>query len=111
MKICGLKVAMTVTSPKRLLGDNVHFEKLPQLPKGSDIYETVREEMKHEHETLRHDSHLDACVNSDTDSPPRSRANSQSRVSPAQLWFTARARLDKPSLYKTVVLATAKWKR
>ena len=100
---------MRKSETKAFVGDNIHFEKLPALPKGSDVFENVRRELENEQEMKEIKSNIHLMI--DTDSPPRSRANSQSRASPAQLWFTARARLNKPTIYNTVVLATCKWKR
>jgi hypothetical protein len=101
---------MKASEVKSRVGKNINFEKLPTLPKGSEAFESIRKELKDEEE-MREIKINNAHLMIDNDSPQRSRANSQSRASPAQMWFTARARLDKPSLYKTVTLATSKWKR
>lgn len=93
--------------PKQKDG-NISFKKIPKIPKGSDAFESVRDEI--EHEKVLFNTHVNHHSLHGLDSPPRSRAGSQSRASPAQMWFIARARLEKPSLYKIVGLATSKWK-
>lgn len=80
------------------------FVKLPELPKGSDVFQCVLDDIEKEKR-----SEVETDRNSEV-SPPRSRTNSQSRApttpSPTHMrWLSTRARLGKHSMYKLVVLA------
>lgn len=84
----------------------MEFVKLPKLPKGSSVFQSVIEDIEREKHV---EEELDASSETDL---PRSRANSQSQTKSSNQprWLKARACLTKQSMYRVVVLAKTRRK-
>ena len=84
----------------------IHFDKLSELPKGSEIFQMVMTEINRER--LGSVSDTENAENQDQNSP-RPRVNSKSSKKSETTWQAARHRImTRKNLYKTVLMAVTK---
>ncbi|KAL4236016.1 hypothetical protein ACF0H5_004403 [Mactra antiquata] len=82
----------------------IQFEKLPKLPKGSDVFELVLLEIEKENDPV---SEPNSDVDDTISVTSSCKSSTRSIDSPRRInmWTSSRARMGKSSVYKTVMMA------